>query len=284
MIRNKKIIIQIENQTQKARRLCESTGGLSNDLLLFVKLDSYCFENNIIYIDQRFNSLSLNRRNILLKTFIAKAIRIKLILTVLTFTRIGKIYNLSNAIDPFDKGENLLFVKGWWEGGTDSFRKKKFKIHYKINFERIFFRFQQNPLDTSKIIVSGKILGVHIRRGDYRVFKNGKYFYEDDTYIDYIRIVQQYDPEYKTILIFSNEIESVNMDSFNFDNIYFVQGNEFEDYFVMAHCDLLIGPPSTFTHWANYIGKGSLVYMESDDPRMMKEWVISKIETIKYDT
>jgi hypothetical protein len=284
MIRTTKIIIQIENQTQKARRFCESTGGLSNDLLLFVKLDSYCFENNVIYIDQRFNSLSLNRRNVLLKTFIAKAVRIKLILTILTFMRIGKICNLSNAIEPFDKGEKILFVKGWWEGGTDSFRKKKFNIHYKINFELTFFRFQQNPLETSKIVVSGKVLGVHIRRGDYRVFKNGKYFFEDVTYVDYIRMVQLNDPEYKTILILSNEIESVNRDLFNFDNIYFVHGNEFEDYFVMAHCDLLIGPPSTFTYWANYIGRGTLVYMESDDPLLMKDSVISKIETIKYDT
>lgn len=48
------------------------------------------------------------------------------------------------------------------------------------------------------------------------------------------------------------------------DNIKKSTNEWYIDHFLMSKCDYLIGPPSTFTMWASYIGKVKYYHIEND--------------------
>ena len=94
-------------------------------------------------------------------------------------------------------------------------------------------------------------LGVHIRRGDYKTWLNGKYFYEDDVYQDYIHQFEKLHPNKNiTVYICSND-PTLNKAYFEekFPNIkvVFPQGGQEDDLCLLSECDYLIGAPSTFS-------------------------------------
>ena len=68
---------------------------------------------------------------------------------------------------------------------------------------------------------------------------------------------------YKEILfiLFSNESISIKEN----ENIVISKESWYFDQWIMTNCDYLIGPPSTFTGWASYIGEVPLLYMESNN-------------------
>jgi hypothetical protein len=99
------------------------------------------------------------------------------------------------------------------------------------------------------------VIGVHIRRGDYKYWCNGKYYFDDCTYKKYIyalrdKIKHEYNKK-TFFIIFSNE--NIIFDENEY--IYKSTNEWYIDHFLMSKCDYLIGPPSTFTMWASYIGK-----------------------------
>ena len=99
------------------------------------------------------------------------------------------------------------------------------------------------------------IAGIHIRRGDYRVWQGGKFHFEDEVFLTAMR---QFRSEVKKdsgkevfFVIFSNEKNTIAES----DNVIFSRNEWYIDQFLMSKCDFLIGPPSTFTLWSSYIGK-----------------------------
>jgi hypothetical protein len=111
-----------------------------------------------------------------------------------------------------------------------------------------------NLMNSPKIKDAIKI-GVHIRRGDYKIWANGKYYFDDNVYKKYMytlanEIKHKYNRNIHYV-IFSNKKTDI------FENEYIYKSTEkwYIDHFLMSKCDYLIGPPSTFTMWASYIGK-----------------------------
>lgn len=107
------------------------------------------------------------------------------------------------------------------------------------------------------------IVGIHIRRGDYKYFQEGKYYFEDEVYLDYMQQLKNLFPE-KNISFFiaSNE---------PFDQAYFASVNCFQiagalptdDLCGLSLCDYILGPMSTFSMWASYTGKVPLRFIET---------------------
>lgn len=101
------------------------------------------------------------------------------------------------------------------------------------------------------------LVGVHMRRGDYRTWQNGEFYFEDkqwnNLFLQMCKFPQFHDKHIKFV-IFSNE--EINCGNFSEClDIVISQGTVEEDLSALSLCDFIMGPPSTFSWIANYIGK-----------------------------
>jgi hypothetical protein len=99
---------------------------------------------------------------------------------------------------------------------------------------------------------SDLVIGVHIRRGDYALFADGKYFYSPAQYLEKMKQLQNCMPNKRIkFLICSNDNVEFN------DSVIRIQkatGHVVEDMYALSKCDLIIGPPSTYSLWASFYG------------------------------
>ena len=98
------------------------------------------------------------------------------------------------------------------------------------------------------------IVGVHLRRGDYKDFNGGAYFYPEEVYVSYLRQFVA-DPRFRGksvgFLLCSNE--PVCLESYQGLRVFQLPGGRsIEDLYALSGCDYLIGPPSSFTMWASF--------------------------------
>lgn len=120
------------------------------------------------------------------------------------------------------------------------------------------------------------LIGVHVRRKDYRSFLGGRYYYEDEIYQrEMERVLKLMDRQNHKVrfIVFSDE----TIDKSHFESLpcYFAEGSAVEDQWMMSQCDYLMGPPSTFSAWASFMGKVPLARMWSKDYEL-------KIEDFSY--
>jgi hypothetical protein len=113
-----------------------------------------------------------------------------------------------------------------------------------------------------------KLVGVHIRRTDYIQWQNGRYYFDDEVYKKNMEIIQK-QINFKFgkevfFIIFSDVITSFEKEDNNYGFRFAVSKEPwYIDHHLMSKCDYLIGPPSTFTGWASYIGRN--IYMQITD-------------------
>ena len=104
------------------------------------------------------------------------------------------------------------------------------------------------------------LIGVHIRRGDYKTFMNGTYFYNDDVYInkmEWIKKSKEYKGKKLAFILCSDE--RVNTTHFSDFQISYIRRDPVHDLYLLSSCDCIIGPPSTFSSWASIYGQIPLV-------------------------
>jgi hypothetical protein len=154
----------------------------------------------------------------------------------------------------------LLYVQGWQFRDHTNFTRHADKI--RAYFEPLDL-FQHN---VERLIEHARsscdlLVGVHIRHGDYRKYLNGKYFYEVDQYARVMERVERLYPDKRVgFLICSN----ARLSASDFARFNFTFGNDhlIEDMYSFARCDLLLGPPSTYTMWASFYGQVPLYMIE----------------------
>lgn len=121
------------------------------------------------------------------------------------------------------------------------------------------------------------IVGVHIRRGDYRTWRNGEFFFTDDVYQTYMNNLEaelmKATGKKSLFIVFSNEKVHLKKS----DNILISLNFWYVDQQIMSLCDYLIGPVSTFTLWASYIGKAKYFHMKDDSGKIDLENFINCI-------
>jgi len=161
----------------------------------------------------------------------------------------------------FEKRDEV-FVSGWHFRVPELVEKHRDKLIKKYS---LLPKFYENN-DFYKRIIELKhdgntLVGIHIRRGDYKRWQNGKYYYDDDTYEKHMNVFSQKlskeGAKGPVIIIFSNE----EVRFAETPNLIISKESWFIDHLIMSLCDYLIGPPSTFTLWASYIGKNTLFYI-----------------------
>lgn len=163
------------------------------------------------------------------------------------------------------KSNKIIFLSGWGLRTKDLIEKHRdfitnyftpLKI-YRDSAEKVVF-----PLKNE----SKTVVGIHIRRGDYKNFLNGKYFYELKTYKNAMEnIAKIFGHDSTAFTICSNE--NIDLDFFNGLNVSKGPGHFVADLHTLSLCDYIAGPPSTFSMWASFYGQKPL-------------WMIRNVEQI----
>lgn len=101
------------------------------------------------------------------------------------------------------------------------------------------------------------LLGVHLRKRDYRYFHDGRFYYSDAEYLTFIRqISQQVESMGYTLRCLLCSDEPIDLSAFQGVEAFSIpQSESMEDLYGLSCCDLIVGPPSTFSQWASYFGR-----------------------------
>lgn len=108
-------------------------------------------------------------------------------------------------------------------------------------------------------------VGVHIRRGDYRLWQCGHYFFEMSQYRMFCEQIMKLLPS-KKLKFFISTNENITAEDWNgIDYFVLNQSSAIKDLYCLSKCDIIIGPPSSFSRWAAFIGKKKLCFIQDKD-------------------
>ncbi len=247
--------------------LIEKYGGNCNRLFQSLHYHSYAIDNQYIFLNPsimgilKFNNYFFN---------ILDKIRNQILKFL---SRIISIFCKENDFCiNLGKKFSIRIVRGW------DFRAYDLTLKHQKRLKDIY-RFYDENLDKSSLSLKnflnqkkqiGKFLvGLHIRRGDYKNWNDGKYFFDDDFYKKIIYKVREQlkkDNEDPFVIAVSDQKIKAGL---GFD--FVSNGSWIEDQIALQKCDLLIGPPSTFTMWASYLSKIPLIQLKSKIALILKK-------------
>lgn len=97
------------------------------------------------------------------------------------------------------------------------------------------------------------LVGVHIRHTDFKRYKDGKFYYDVDEYVDLMKKMEKLFPAKKVgFLVCSDELQDIKR--FEPLKVTFGTNHIIEDMYSLARCDYIIGPWSTYSKWASFYG------------------------------
>jgi hypothetical protein len=157
-----------------------------------------------------------------------------------------------------------LLANGWLFRDPQNFSKHGDKI-------RAYFTPDKEITDKiNELILDCKdkydvVIGIHLRRGDYRNVEGGKYYFSDDVYLDKMNQIENYFNSMgnRTLFLMCSD-ESIEVNNFKKCSIKLGFKKPIEDLYSLAKCDYLLGPPSTYSMWASFYGKVPLLHI--NDP------------------
>ena len=124
------------------------------------------------------------------------------------------------------------------------------------------------------------VVGVHIRSGDYRDFKGGRYHHEISQYRAWMtQLAVALAPSSVGFLVCSEAELDVNL--FSDLTVNLGPGDPVGDLIGLSHCDRIIGPPSTFGQWAAFYGGIPIWFVDPEDNRpWMDRFAVSDLSLV----
>jgi hypothetical protein len=117
------------------------------------------------------------------------------------------------------------------------------------------------------------VVGVHIRRGDYATWNGGRFFYELEDYHQFMCRIQQLYSD-KRIVFFISSNEEFSLDIFtgcNCQRFGKEPSGAILDLYTLSLCDRIIGPISSYSRWASFIGEVPLCFLETKDQQFTED-------------
>lgn len=161
----------------------------------------------------------------------------------------------------------LGFKKGWY-----TMSDTRYLAQTKRQLQHIFRPREEIMERASNMIAdirreADMIVGVHIRHGDYKTFFNGRYYYTLEEFHQFmLRIQALYNDRRVAFFISSNE--SFDVSIFKGCHCYRFgkePSGDILDLYTLSLCDRILGPWSTYSRWASFIGEVPLCFIESKD-------------------
>jgi hypothetical protein len=273
--------------------IAEKFGQLGNRLFLFAHFIAWCIEYNVALANPAFDEyakyfegtsrdpwcrypskrsrLPLPRTLAYAATrFLARAsYRLKLRSHLIKSINIGTFiyYELSDYSTEL-KSAYLVLVRGW------QYRDEPNLSKYADAIRRYFTPVRSHVDNASALIRVARstcdvLIGLHIRRGDYKTFMYGEYFYDLDVYRDIAEHAAGLFPGKRVSFLVCSD-EAVDTAIFGTLNVLRGTSHLVEDLYSFAGCDFLIGPPSSYTLWASYYGNVPMCQITSKTMRPTK--------------
>lgn len=151
------------------------------------------------------------------------------------------------------KNTNCSWI-GWPYYDIVDLRKHDEKVRAMFFFDKEIDAFGEQQLKDWRGD-SEVVIGVHMRRGDYVTWKNGRYFYTDKQYKMVMDHFAAQCGNSVTFVLFSNGTIDMNVWKDAKYSIVRAKGSAIQDLCCLSKCDYLMGPPSTFSGIASYLGK-----------------------------
>ena len=171
------------------------------------------------------------------------------------------VFDLNDPVFVEKARSKIVLVGGWFFRDTPNFEKYQDTI-------RAFWRPNTDIIArTERQIESYRegfdiTIGVHIRRGDYVDFKDGKWFYSDAVYAQKLLSINELDVfKDKKIRFVICSNEAINSESFAALSVVFELRHFVEDLHLLSLCDYIVGVPSTFSMWASFYGQRPLLQL-----------------------
>lgn len=168
-----------------------------------------------------------------------------------------------------------VVVFGWYVRFYDLFLKYRQEITELFAFEPFITGYVEQYLRQSEAALQQPFrLGIHIRRGDYKDFKGGRYFYADSVYADYIRAFASHHADRPLVVYICSNDPGLDMTYFQRElpglSILWHRGNPAQDLCLLSQCDALIGPPSTYSLTAAMYRDIPLCWMDTPEAADMQ--------------
>jgi len=166
----------------------------------------------------------------------------------------------------FCAGKNAVYLDGWEFRDRDGFRSSAAAIkafftpvvEHRLPVERCMKRARS---------VGDIVIGVHVRRGDYASWENGRYLFSWEEYGRFMAEGAGSFPGRRVVfLVCSNEALPASLKER--DDVVPGPGEAVQDLYALSRCDYLMGPPSTFTGWASFFGDVPLLQIKARDQSM----------------
>ena len=176
--------------------------------------------------------------------------------------------------EKWDRIFKILGCTKGWTTRTDT----RYLTQTKKDLQRIF-RPKDAIMNKAEELIekmkqtSDIVVGVHIRRGDYATWNDGRFYYELEDYHQFmLRVKELYQGQRVSFFISSNE--DFELDIFTDCDCHRF-GKEpsgaILDLYSLSVCDLIMGPVSSYSRWASFIGEGPLCFLETKDQKFTKD-------------
>ncbi len=247
--------------------IIEKYGGFCNRFFQSLHYHAFSIENNIYFFNPSL--LGLLRFD---NSFYYFCDKVNNFFLSILAKFIKYLFGKDNICFYLNENNYIKIVNGW------NFRENSLTIKYHKELKEIYDFKKKNNTNKIKLLVNyleklkkkGKYLvGLHIRRNDYKLWKDGKYYFSDEYYefvIKKIRLDLVNKNKNPFIIVVSDEKISSNL---GFD--YLSNGSWKEDQIILQSCEILIGPPSTFSMWASYISQIPLIKLYSNEMKSFNE-------------
>jgi len=154
----------------------------------------------------------------------------------------------------------FLAVKGW------KFRDDTNLVRHQVVIAQYFQPIVSIRRPVGKLLnkarsLGSEVIGVHIRQGDYRYWKNGIHYFEMEQYAYWMRELARHD-ESKNLVFLVCASDPANSTYFHGLNVVMGPGSVIGDLHALSLCDKIMGPPSTFSTWASYAGRVPLCMLQ----------------------
>ena len=167
----------------------------------------------------------------------------------------------------------LGFRKGWY-----TMDDTRYLAQTKKQLQHIF-RPREKIMEKAKQMMNeirqnaDFVVGVHIRHGDYKTWRDGRYYYTLEEFHQFMLQIQQLYKD-KKVAFFISSNEPFATDFFEGCKCYRFgkePSGDILDLYTLSLCDRILGPWSTYSRWASFIGEVPLCFLEKKDQQFTEE-------------